>query len=52
VRYKAAQRAEELGHRKSSQDYDLITGQPLVSRVGALTRLTYCTGARHVTHHI
>lgn len=33
MKYKAAQRAKELGDRKSSQDYDLITGEPLVNRV-------------------
>lgn len=33
VRYKAAQRAVEIGSRKMSQSYDLITGEPIKSRV-------------------
>lgn len=33
MKYKAAQRAKDLGDRKMSQDYDLITGLPVVSRV-------------------
>lgn len=33
VRFKAAQRAQQLGDYKMSQDYDLITGAPVVSRV-------------------